>query len=113
MELHGLLREPELLGDLLVGHPVTEGAQDRKLTIAQADLVRARRLNTLRFAEDRLRDGSLNGLPECGRQVTRIHLLPDERNGPARERRADDGVLVDAGQDDRLDARMSLPQKLE
>ena len=39
---------------------------------------------------------SLNGLPECGREVAGIHLLPDERNGPARERRANHVLFVDA-----------------
>src|ERR671923_475867 len=106
VELHRLLGDPELLRDLPVREAVAECREDRELTLTQTNLLRRRGLLVQR--PERLKDGSLDGLPQSRGEVARVDLLSDERCRTSCEGRTNDVGIFEAGQDHDLDVRMPL-----
>ena len=112
VELDGLLGDPELLADRLVGEPACDRPEDFRLAIGEPRHGGRRRARALHDGR-RLVDGRLHGLAERRRQVERVDALDDVGRRARGERGAHVLVVIEGREDDHLDVRVTFADRFQ
>src|SRR3954447_22057770 len=112
VELHCLFGDPELLADRSVGKTSRDGLQNRELALRQPGRLAQASLVDLRES-DCMEHRSLDGLPDCRRQIDRIHALDDVAACAVLEGRLDPLGITEDREHDHLHVRAVLLQLVE